>query len=120
MIKHKLLPALAVMAAAGIAMALSTPADALDKPDTARAAGVMFNNVKYAPTWVFQCPSAQCNRAENVFPEDVLLDYCYVEGSPVGGIPYWDLVYVTTASKKYAGFVPRANLAKPNQYELCY
>lgn len=105
-------------AAAAAVHESGSPEKATPKADTG-ITGTFENRVRYAPTWVFQCPMGLCNRAENVYPEDVLTDYCYVVGSPVEGNPYWDLVYVRTHTKKYAGFVPEAYLQDRSQTTPC-
>jgi hypothetical protein len=107
-----------------VAASAAAPTGQASSSKTGPASGVgtargFENHVRYAPTWVFQCPQVLCNRAENVYPEDVLTDYCYLVGSPVNGNPYWDLVYVRTPGKWYVGLVPEINLQDTSQATPC-
>lgn len=87
--------------------------------DEAGTAAVGFvNHVTRTPTWIFQCPVAHCNHGD-VVPAEVLSDICYVVSAEVEGNPYWDLVYVRTASKRFAGFIPEAYLQNRGQTTPC-
>ncbi|GLY40517.1 hypothetical protein Amsp01_065400 [Amycolatopsis sp. NBRC 101858] len=104
--------------AAGVPASAGQPAkDPIAAP--AAATEWLANNVTRTPTWIWQCPATNCNRGENVVPGDVLLDFCYVSSGPVEGNQYWDLVYVRTESKRYAGFIPEAYLADRSQDLHC-
>lgn len=86
---------------------------------SAATTGLMANHVTRTPTWIWQCPVTTCNRGENVVPGDALLDFCYVSSGQVEGNQYWDLVYVRTESKRYAGFIPEAYLDDKTQDLHC-
>jgi hypothetical protein len=99
-----------LFAAAGTLTVTLLAAGALAAPLSASAApappgavapatsGTFTNHASLTGAGIYECPSTTCRLLGWVYPDDPVINYCYVMGQQVEGNPYWDFVYNTRTS----------------------
>lgn len=63
------------------------------------------------------CPTTSCAVTGGDNTGKWLQDFCYMSGTPIYGLPWWDLVYNPVTGR--AGFIPEAKLESLEQDTTC-